>query len=117
MKNYKTLKVWDKAHQSTLNIYMKTKSFPVDERFGLTSQIRRSSVSIPANIAEGCGKFSDKDFARYLQISLGSTHETEYYILLAKELGYFNELDYTNLNTGITEVKSMLISLLKKLRN
>jgi four helix bundle protein len=117
MKDFKKLKVWEKAHQSTLNIYRKTESFPKKEVFGLTSQLRRCSISVPANIAEGCGKFTDRDFARYLQISLGSAHETEYYVLLAKDLGYFSEPDYTNLNMGINEVKAMLISLLNKLRN
>lgn len=77
MQNYKELKVWDKAHQLTLKNYQLTKLFPKDEIYGLTSQIRRSAASIPANIAEGCGKNSQLELAHYLNTSLGSANETE----------------------------------------
>ena len=78
MKNFATLNVWEKSHKLTLLIYEITTEFPDDEKFGLTSQIRRSAASIPANIAEGCGRGSDNDFARFIQIAIGSASETEY---------------------------------------
>lgn len=116
MKDYRNLKVWEKGHLVTLQIYEKTKSFPKEELYGLTSQIRRSSMSVPANIAEGCGKNSEADFARFLQIALGSSHETEYFLLLAKDLKYICESDFMELSKSVGEVKSMLIGLIKKVR-
>ncbi|MCE2958930.1 MAG: four helix bundle protein [Bacteroidota bacterium] len=116
MRNFKDLIVWKKAHENALIIYELTKSFPKEEQYGITSQLRRASVSIPTNIAEGSGKFTQKDFANFLQISLGSSHETEYLILLSFDLKYINEYDYKNLNQSINEVKAMLISLIKKIR-
>ncbi len=116
MRNFKDLIVWKKAHENALIIYELTKSFPKEEQYGITSQLRRASVSIPTNIAEGSGKFTQKDFANFLQISLGSSHETEYLILLSFDLKYINEYDYKNLNQSINEVKAMLISLIKKVR-
>ena len=82
MKDFRTLKVWEKSHQFTLKIYSLSRNFPKDELFGLVSQIRRASSSIAINIAEGCGRGSDADFARFLQISMGSASETEYLIML-----------------------------------
>jgi four helix bundle protein len=114
MQDFKKLKVWDKSHLLALAIYKKTASFPKDEIYGLTSQIRRASVSIPANIAEGCGKFNQKDIIRFFQISLGSIHETEYYLILCKDLNYLNLEDFDQLNSILNEVKAMLISLIKK---
>lgn len=116
MQDFKDLIVWKKAHQNALTIYNLTKSFPKDEQYGITSQLRRASVSVPTNIAEGCGKFTQRDFAHYLQISLGSCHETEYLTLLAFDLNYIHEEDYKTLNQSINEVKAMLISLIKKAR-
>lgn len=94
MQNYKDLKVWSKSHDLTLRVYSSTKSFPKDEIYALTSQLRRASSSIPANIAEGCGKNTANDFARFLNISLGSANETDYFILLSKDLGYLSVEDY-----------------------
>ncbi|MGC4022212.1 MAG: four helix bundle protein [Cyclobacteriaceae bacterium] len=116
MKNYKDLKVWEKAHQATLLVYEITKKFPTDEKFNLISQIRRAATSIPTNIAEGCGKFTDKDFANFLQVSLGSTHEVEYLLLLSCDLGYLEKEQFNSLTKEISEVKAMLISLIKKVR-
>lgn len=116
MQNFKDLIVWKKAHENALFIYRLTNAFPKEEQYGLTSQLRRASVSIPTNIAEGCGKFTQKDFANFLQISLGSSHETEYLILLSFELKYIDETIYKSLNQAINEVKAMLISLIKKVR-
>jgi four helix bundle protein len=116
MQDFKDLTVWKKAHENALAIYSLTKSFPKDETYGLTSQLRRASVSVPTNIAEGCGKLTQKDFANFLQISLGSAQEVEYLLLLSYELEYIQELDYQKLNQEINEVKAMLISLLRKVR-
>lgn len=117
MQNYKELKVWSKSHELTLKIYFLTKNFPKDELYALTSQLRRASSSIPANIAEGCGKNTASDFARFLNISLGSSNETEYFLLLAKDLGYFSVEDHEMLNKLINEIKAMLIVLIKKVRS
>jgi four helix bundle protein len=117
MQNYKDLKVWDKAHQLTLKIYKMTSQFPKEEIYGLTSQVRRSSSSIPANIAEGCGKNSSLELAHYLNISLGSANETEYHLLLSKDLNYIQENEYLLLDNIINEVKAMLIALINKVRN
>ncbi len=116
MQNFRELIVWQKAHQLTLNIYSLTKQFPSDEKFGLTSQMRRSAASIPTNIAEGCAKSSDADFARFLSISLGSTSELEYQLLLAHDLKYLATPTYKQLHQDANEVKRMLIAFIKKLK-
>ena len=86
-KGFRKLNVWQKAHRLTLRIYRNTQRFPADERFGLTSQLRRCGISVAANIAEGCGRGTDLDFARFLQIAMGSASEAEYLLLLAADLG------------------------------
>jgi len=116
MQNYKDLKVWEKSHLFTVKIYEVTKSFPKEELYSLTNQIRRASSSIPANIAEGCGKNSNSDFANFLNISLGSANESEYFLILSKDLSYLNEENYNILYKIINEIKSMLISLISKVR-
>ncbi|HET9056582.1 MAG TPA: four helix bundle protein, partial [Chitinophagaceae bacterium] len=90
MQNYKELKVWEKAHDFTLKIYEATKIFPKEEIYSLTNQLRRAASSIPANIAEGCGKKSQLDFANFLNIALGSANEAEYYVILSKDLKYLS---------------------------
>ena len=115
MKDFKELKVWEKAHQLTLSVYKATVDFPRDELYGLTSQIRRSSASIPANIAEGCGRKGDAELARFLQIAMGSASELEYHLLLASDLNLLNSSDYERLANDVTEVKRMLASFIKKL--
>ena len=116
MKDFKKLKVWEKAHKLVLHIYKITQDFPKDERYGLTSQMRRASVSIPANIAEGCGKRSDADFARFVQIAFGSASELEYHLLLSCDLGYIQTANYEILSSQVAEIKRMLSGLLKTLR-
>ena len=116
MKDFRQLKVWEKSHQLALAIYKATKEFPKEELYGLTSQIRRASTSIPTNIAEGCGRNTDADFARFLQMAMGSASETEYQLLLSLDLGFLNKEQYGKLNPDVTEVKRMLASLLKTLR-
>jgi len=116
MKDFRQLKVWEKSHQLALAIYKATKGFPKEELYGLTSQIRRASMSIPTNIAEGCGRNTDKEFARFLQIAMGSASETEYQLLLSYDLEILTKAQYDKLNTDVTEIKRMLASLLKTLR-
>ena len=117
MQNYQDLKVWQKSHQFVLAVYQLTNDFPKTEIFGLTSQMRRATVSISANLAEGCGKNSMLDIANFFQISLCSLHETEYYLLLSKDLNYISLEMFDKRNSEIREIKAMLISLIKKIRN
>ncbi len=117
MKDFRRLKVWQKAHQFALAVYKTTKDFPREELYGLTSQIRRSSMSIPTNIAEGTGRFTDKDFARFLQISMGSASEAEYQLLLARDLGFISNEKYAPLQAQVEEIKKMLASFLRTLRS
>jgi four helix bundle protein len=116
MKDFRQLKVWEKSHQLALAVYKATKEFPKEELYGLTSQIRRASMSIPTNIAEGCGRNTDAEFARFLQIAMGSASETEYQLLLSHDLGFINKEQYDKLNLDVTEIKRMIDSLLKTLR-
>ncbi len=116
MSDYKKLKVWEDAHQFTINIYNVTKKFPNNEQYGLTSQIRRSSSSIPTNIVEGCGQLDNGNLIRFLGIAKGSAFEAEYQLLLAKDLKYINEKDYDELNEKIQKIISMLTNLIKSLR-
>ncbi len=116
MQNYKDLKVWEKAHLFTLKVYETTKNFPKEELYSLTNQLRRSASSIPANIAEGCGKNSKREFAHYLNIALGSANESEYYLILSKDLKYLKENLFETLLNLINEVKGMLIALVNKVR-
>jgi four helix bundle protein len=112
MKDFRSLKVWEKSHSLVLEVYRSTTNFPKEEMFGLTSQVRRAASSIPANIAEGCGRGGEADFARFLQIAMGSASELEYHILLAHDLGYLDHPTYQALNEHIVEVKKMLASLI-----
>jgi four helix bundle protein len=116
MRNFRDLKVWEKGHRMTLAVYKATATFPHDELYGLTNQMRRSSVSVPANIAEGCGRGSDADLARFLQMAAGSASEPEYHILLANELGLMEDREYERLTGEVTEVKRMLTSFIQKLK-
>lgn len=115
MQDFKKLMVWEKSHDLTMGIYNLTSRFPREEIYGLTSQIRRACASIPTNIAEGCGRKSSAEFARFLQIAIGSASETEYLILLAHDLKYLSSDQYNQLEGIIISVKKMLITLLKRL--
>lgn len=101
----------------TLAIYLATKAFPVDERFGLISQMRRCASSVPANIAEGCGKRSHGDFSRFLQVAAGSASELEYHLLLSKDLNYLNAKDHEDLAYQVVEIKKMLAALIAKVED
>jgi len=117
MRNYKDLLVWEKAHNLTLAVYKITLVFPKDERFGLTSQIRRASSSVAANLAEGCGRRSDGEMARFVQIAMGSGAELSYYFLLARDLGLIQPAEYDGLNAEIGQIMRMLSSLSVKLKS
>ena len=114
MKDFRNLKVWEKSHRLTLDIYGITSRFPRHELYGLTSQIRRGSASIGANIAEGCGKRGNSEFQRYLQIASGSASELDYHLLLSRDLGLIPEPEYKELSKNLLEVRKMLTSLLQK---
>ena len=111
MTDYRALDVWKLAHSVTVSIYRATAAYHSDERFGLMAQTRRAAVSIPSNIAEGAGRFSDRDNRRFLAIAAGSVNETEYQLLLARELGYLDPTTWGDLSGDLSRVRSMLIRL------
>jgi len=115
MRDFKELKVWHKAHQLVLDIYQPTCCFPDDEGYGLSAHLRKSALSIPSNIAECCVREGEKEFARFLSIAAGSASETEYQLLLAKDLGYMEPDNYNRLNQQVNDVKRMLNSFIQKL--
>ncbi len=115
MKDFRSLKVWEKAHQLTLLIYRASNDFPKEEKYALTSQLRRSAASVPTNLAEGCGRGSDRELSRFVQVAMGSASEVEYLLLLCHELGYLHNEVHQQLAELTTEVKRMLASLLRKL--
>jgi four helix bundle protein len=115
VKDFHELRVWQKAHQLTLAVYQITAGFPREELYGLTSQLRRCSSSIPANLAEGCGRNGDAEFARFCSIAMGSASELEYHLLLAKDLKLIKPNDHAELSQRATELKRMLTALLQKL--
>ena len=117
MQDFRKLKMWEKAHQLTLAVYRTTAKFPKDEVYGLTSQIRRAAASISTNMAEGCGRDTEPEFNRFMQIAMGSASETEYQLLLAKDLGYIGNDEYLIMNEKISEVKRMLSTLIVKIKN
>ncbi len=114
MQDFRKLKVWEKSHQLTLDVYRVTLHFPNHELLGLTNQLRRSVASIPANIAEGCGRSTSKEMKQTFNITRGSATEAEYHLLLAHQLDYISNLDYERLNAEIIEIKRMLSALMTK---
>ncbi|WP_431126729.1 four helix bundle protein [Flagellimonas flava] len=116
MVDYRNYKVWQKAHLMVIEVYQTTDAFPKKEQFGLVSQINRAVISIPTNIAEGCGRETQKELTRFLYISSGSAHELEYLIMLSKELNFINDEQFSNLSSKIEEIKKMLASLIKKIK-
>ncbi len=116
MKDFRTLKVWEKAHALTLAVYKATEKFPKQELYALTNQIQRAAVSVPTNIAEGCGKDSDAELKRYFVISMGSSSELEYLLLLAHDLNYLPEETHKILHNDLTEVRRMLNAFIQKLK-
>ena len=116
MQDFRTLLVWQKAHALTLAIYRATASFPRDEMYGLVRQIRRSSSSVPTNIAEGCG-YSSGNFGRFLQIAAGSACETEYHLILSADSGYLQVERSAELIRDVHEIKRMLSSLMLRVQH
>ena len=117
MRDFRKLKVWQKAHFFVLEVYKKTKTFPKEELFGITSQIRRAAVSIANNIAEGCGRNSKKEMLRFFDISMGSASESEYLLLLSHDLSYLTSKEYNYLNNLLLEVKKMLNVYMQRTRS
>jgi four helix bundle protein len=117
LKDFRDLKVWERAHYLTLDVYKSTSRFPREELYGLTSQMRRCGASIGANIAEGCGKRGNNEFQRYLQIAAGSASELDYHLLLARDLGLLQEVDYRRLLSGLSQLRKMLTCLLQKVQS
>ena len=116
MKDFRQLTIWQRSHQLTLKVYALTKIFPKDEQYGLTSQVRRAIASIPANISEGCGRDSDAELKRFLDIAHGSAAEADYHLLLAHELGYIPAIEYEPLAAEIGEIKRMIGAFVRKLK-
>jgi four helix bundle protein len=116
MKDFRSLKIWEKSHELTLKIYKVTDSFPKHELYGVTSQIRRAAASIPTNIAEGCGKDSDAELKRYLLIAMGSASEVEYLLILARDLNYLSAGEYQGMHSELVESRKMLNAFIQRLK-
>ena len=117
MRNFRELRVWDEAHKLTVQLYQDTEAFPRKEMFGLTSQIRRAAASIGANLAEGCGRQSEGEFSRFIQIAMGSASELEYHLLLSRDLTFLTKSSYEKSQTQLTRVRKMLASLLQTVQS
>ncbi|MBA7506219.1 hypothetical protein ES706_04900 [subsurface metagenome] len=116
MKDFRDIKIWQRAHNFVLKVYKVTKPFPQEEVYGLTSQIRRAAASVPTNIAEGCGRNTDAELARFMEIASGSASELDYLLLLAKDIGLLAENGYVELLTELTEIRKMLTTFIKTVR-
>lgn len=115
LRNYRDLEVWQKAHKLTLLLYTKSRTFPKAEFYGLTSQLRRAAMSVGANLAEGCGRQTTPELARFVRIAMGSASELDYHLLLAKDFGYLLTDDHRTLPQELTRIRKMLASLLSTL--
>jgi four helix bundle protein len=116
MQDFRKLDVWKRSHELTLTLYKLSSSFPPSETYGLTSQLRRAASSVPANIAEGCGRNSPLDFARFLDVAFGSASELEYHLLLARDLGLMTSEAYEHAQTEVSGTKRMLTMLIRRIR-
>jgi four helix bundle protein len=114
VKDFKELRVWAKAHEMTLTVYQLTHNFPKEELYGLTSQMRRSAASIGTNIAEGCGRRSDGELTRFLQVARGSASELEYQLVLARDLHFLSLTDHRALEGQLVQIQRMLTSLVQR---
>jgi four helix bundle protein len=117
MNYFKELKVWQKSIDLVTDTYLLTRNFPKEELFGLVSQIRRCIVSVPSNIAEGCGRKSQKDFSNFLGISLGSSFEFETQLIISKNIGYLTDEQFNKLESEIQHIQNMIIKLQTSLEN
>jgi four helix bundle protein len=116
VKDFRELAVWQKAHALTLVVYDIPRRFPSEEKFGLTSQMRRAAASVPTNIAEGCGRNSDPELARFLELSMGSASEVEYQLILARDLSYLEDSHWRRLSEDVCEIERMLAAFIKRIR-
>jgi len=116
MQDFRKLMVWEKWHQLTLAIYHATESFPQSELYGLTNQMRRSSASVPTNIAEGCGQDSQNKLIRFLHIAMGSASELQYQLILARDLTFLPSSRFEQLDKDLAEVKRMLFGFLRRVQ-
>jgi four helix bundle protein len=114
VRDYRELKAWEKAHKLTIEVYRITRSFPSGEVYGLQSQMRRAASSIPTNLAEGCGRETVAELARFLYVANGSASELDYQLLLARDLAYIETLDYERISEQLSEVRRILGSYLQK---
>jgi four helix bundle protein len=117
LRNYRDLEVWVKAHTLTKELYQKSRTFPKEEFYGLTSQLRRAAVSIGASLAEGCGRQTTARLARFVRIAMGSASELDYHLLLAHDFGYLRPDDHRELSQELTRIRKMLASLLSTLES
>jgi four helix bundle protein len=117
MRDFRNLQIWQRSHQLALDVYKSTKNYPKSELYGLTSQIRRSAVSIPSNIAEGCGKTGEAELVRYLRIAMGSASELEYQLILSHDLKYLLGEVFQTLEDEVIQLKKMLVVFTKKIAN
>ena len=115
MQSFRELKIWQCAREIVKEVYILTSKFPQSEKFGLISQMNRSAVSIPSNIAEGFGRFSNKDFARFLRISLGSLYELETQLILSTDLKFLDEMAMNPLIEKLHKINFMILAFMKKL--
>lgn len=116
MDNYKNLKIWNKSIDLAIEVYHLTAEFPAEEMYGITSQIRRSSVSISSNIAEGAGRFTNKDFNRFINIAYGSSCELESQLIISLRLGYISDNEFQTVNKTINQIQKMMYSFSKHLK-
>lgn len=116
MQDFRKLAVWQKSYDLALDIHRTTRTFPKEELYGLVNQMRRAAVSIPANIAEGCGRYTTNELARFLDIAMGSISEVDCYLQFARDLEYLTQETYTVQNNQLVEVRRMLIALIQKVR-
>ena len=117
MRDYRKIQAWSRAHQFVLAVYKLTESFPPKEQYGLISQLRRAVLSVPTNISEGCGRSTETEFSRFIDIAHGSASEVDYLLLVSHDLGYIEKQTYQGLYKELTEIRKMLTGLVKAVRS
>ena len=117
MRDYKKIDVWERSHKFVMDIYTLTEQFPTDEKFGIISQLRRAALSVPTNIAEGCGRSTETELARFMDIASGSASEADYLLYLAMELKYIKQDEYDTASNELTEIRKMISGYIKTVRN
>ena len=116
MKSYRELQVWQESYKLTLEIYKLSEKFPKEEMYGLTSQMRRSALSVPANISEGFNRRTKKEYLQFLYISRGSLQEVDFLVLLSKDLGYIKKTDFLSLKERIDLIGRLLSGLINSIK-